>query len=214
MNVDLFDQENKKVGTTELPEEVFGTKWNPTLVHQIVESMRANARHPWAHAKGRGEVRGGGKKPWRQKGTGRSRHGSIRSPIWPGGGVSHGPLKERNYEQKINKKMRRAALFSVLSKKLKDNQLQVVNTFEIAEPRTKIVSGIVNNFRDVKKPTTLLIIPKTGDKNIYRAARNLKRATAIDPNSLNVYDVMRHKTVLLDQGAIETIRHHFSGAQK
>ncbi|HEY4523667.1 MAG TPA: 50S ribosomal protein L4 [Candidatus Paceibacterota bacterium] len=209
MKTNLYNLENKSIGTVELPEEIFAVKWKPNLVHQIIEAMLANTRKPWAHAKGRGEVRGGGKKPWRQKGTGRARHGSIRSPIWPGGGVSHGPLKERNYDKKINKKMRRAALFSALSKKLADKELLVIDELKTAEPKTKIIAGIASNFRDKKKLTSLLLIPQKGDKNIYRAARNLKNVKAIDPDSLNVYDIVRHKTVLIDQGAIPTIREHF-----
>jgi len=118
MNADVYNLNNEKVGTVELPENVFGAKWSPVLVKQVVDAQRANARDPWAHAKGRGEVRGGGRKPWRQKGTGRARHGSIRSPLWIGGGKAHGPRKERDYSQKVNKKMRRLALFSALSRKM------------------------------------------------------------------------------------------------
>src|SRR5438105_1748720 len=114
---DLYNQENKKVGTVELPDKFFGVKWNPTLVHQALVAEMANARQPLAHAKGRGDVRGGGKKPYMQKHTGRARAGSTRSPIWKGGGVTHGPLKEKVYSKKINTKMKRLALYSILSKK-------------------------------------------------------------------------------------------------
>lgn len=209
MNVDLFSRENKRVGTVELPEEIFAVKWRPNLVHQIIETMLANKHKPWAHAKGRGEVRGGGRKPWRQKGTGRARHGSTRSPIWSGGGVSHGPTKERSYYKKINKKMRRAALFSALSKKLADKELLVIDELKTSEPKTKIIMGLAGNFRDKKKLTSLLLIPPKGDKNIYRASRNLKNVKAIDPDSLNVYDIVRHKTVLMDQNAVSSILEHF-----
>ena len=209
MKTELYNVENKPVGTIELPEDIFGAKWKPDLVHQIIEAMRANVRQPWAHAKGRGEVRGGGKKPWRQKGTGRARHGSTRSPIWSGGGVSHGPQKERSYAKKINKKMRRAALFSALSKKLSDHELQVIDALHIAEPKTKMAAKMVSHFREQKKPASLLIIPQAGEKNIYRAARNLKKTKTLDPTSLNVYDILRHKMILIDQRALSSISEHF-----
>lgn len=205
MKTELYNLENKSVGIAELPDEIFGVKWKPSLVHQIIESMRANIRQPWAHAKGRGVVRGGGKKPWRQKGTGRARHGSTRSPIWKGGGVSHGPLNERNYDQKINKKMRRAALFSALSKKLADQDLRVVEGLNVLEPKTKLANGMLNNFRDAKKQTSILVVPGKDGKNLFRATRNIQKTKAIDPSSLNVYDVMRHKIVLIDMDAVQVI---------
>src|SRR6185436_10884964 len=111
MNAAVFNIKNEKVSTVVLPDDLFGAPWRPALVQQVLLAQRANARRPWAHAKDRSEVRGGGKKPWRQKGTGRARHGSIRSPLWIGGGKAHGPRKDRDYSQKINKKMKRGALF-------------------------------------------------------------------------------------------------------
>ena len=118
MKTSLYNLKGEAIGEIDLPEKFFGYKWNPDLVHRVLMAQAANRRSPWAHAKGRGEVRGGGVKPWKQKHTGRARHGSIRSPIWKGGGVSHGPKKDRDYSQKVNKKMAKAAVFSVLSKKL------------------------------------------------------------------------------------------------
>ena len=117
MEAKIYNQKGEIARTINLPEEVFGVKWRSDLVHQVVEGMRSNARSGTAHAKDRSEVRGGGKKPWKQKGTGRARHGSSRSPIWIGGGVTHGPLKDKNYKRKISQKMRVEALFSVLSRK-------------------------------------------------------------------------------------------------
>src|SRR5882724_1844322 len=111
MKTDLYNLKNEVVGSVELPEEVFGARWNGSLVEQALIAQQANKRRPWAHAKTRAEVRGGGRKPWKQKGTGRARHGSTRSPLWVGGGKAHGPSKDRNYAQKINKKMKRLALF-------------------------------------------------------------------------------------------------------
>src|SRR3990167_5939340 len=123
MKSDVYNAQGKKAGSVELPESVFGVKWNDSLMHQVVTSMQANARPSVAHTKSRGEVRGGGKKPWRQKGTGRARHGSSRSPIWKGGGVTHGPRNEKVYTRAIPRNMRAKALFMALSRKLNDNEI-------------------------------------------------------------------------------------------
>src|ERR1035437_7631919 len=128
LDAKIYDQKGAVAGSIVLPAKVFAAKWRSDLVHQVVEGMRSNKRSGTADTKGRGEVRGGGKKPWKQKGTGRARHGSTRSPIWVGGGVTHGPLAEKNYKRKVSKKMRAQALFSVLSKKLKDNEILFVDT--------------------------------------------------------------------------------------
>src|SRR5438128_620292 len=137
-NVDLYNVKREKVGTVELPEAVFGVPWKNAVVKQVLDAQLANRRIPWASAKDRSEVRGGGRKPWRQKGTGRARHGSTRSPIWVGGGKAHGPRPERDYSQKINKKMRRAAIAMVLSKKLTDGELSILDTLTIEAPKTKM----------------------------------------------------------------------------
>ena len=132
MEAKIYNQKGKDAGTIELPEKVFGAKWRADLVHQVVESMRSNKRAGTADTKDRGEVRGGGRKPWKQKGTGRARHGSSRSPIWVGGGVTHGPLAEKNYKRKISKSMRAQALFSVLSKKLKDGEIIFIDSLAVS----------------------------------------------------------------------------------
>ena len=136
MKTDIYNAEGKKVGSVELPESVFGVAWNDALMHQVVTSMQSNARPRVAHAKGRGEVRGGGKKPWAQKGTGRARHGSIRSPIWKGGGVTHGPIKEKSYTRAIPKRMRAKALCMALSRKFKEGEVVFVDSLGISEPKT------------------------------------------------------------------------------
>ena len=137
MEAIIYNQKGAEAGKIKLPEKVFKAKWRADLVHQVVEGMRSNKRAGTADTKDRGEVRGGGKKPWKQKGTGRARHGSTRSPIWVGGGVTHGPLAEKNYKRKITKSMRAQALFSVLSKKYKDGEIIFVDSLEMKEMKTK-----------------------------------------------------------------------------
>src|SRR3990167_5432061 len=145
----IYSQKGTEAGIIELPAKVFGAKWRSDLVHQVVESMRSNKRSGTADTKGRGEVRGGGKKPWKQKGTGRARHGSSRSPIWVGGGVTHGPLAEKNYKRKISKSMRAQALFSVLSKKMKDGEIIFVDSLTISPIKTKSAITVMNNLTKV-----------------------------------------------------------------
>ncbi len=130
MKADVYNLNNEVVGSVDLPDTVFGVRYNAALVKQVIDAQLANRRSPWAHTKTRGEVSGGGKKPWRQKGTGRARHGSTRSPIWVGGGVAHGPRNDRDYSQKVNKKMKQAALFAAISRKAKDGEVKVFDTLD------------------------------------------------------------------------------------
>jgi len=133
MLVNTYNQKGEKTEQIELPKEIFGKEFKPDLIHQVVVSMQSSQRQGTAHAKNRSEVRGGGKKPWRQKGTGRARHGSTRSPIWIGGGVTFGPTKDRNYKKSIPKKMRRAALLSTLSAKAKDKEIAIIDEIKIKQ---------------------------------------------------------------------------------
>ena len=168
MKSPVYNLEGKVVSEIDLPESLFDRQWNDDLVHQVMVSQLANRRSPWAHAKGRGEVRGGGKKPWKQKHTGRARHGSIRSPIWKGGGASHGPVKERSFAVKINKKMLRAALSTVLSKRLRDGELKVVEAF----PATGKPNW-PNHSKSWHPASNALLVPGMENKLIYRASGNL-----------------------------------------
>ncbi|MFH1161859.1 MAG: 50S ribosomal protein L4 [Candidatus Jorgensenbacteria bacterium] len=204
MIVDVFNQENKKVGTVELPNTVFGVKWNPTLVQQVTVSQLANRRKPMAHTKTRGEVRGGGKKPWRQKHTGRARHGSTRSPLWAGGGVTFGPRKDRIFEKRIPIAMRRAALHAVLSKKLAEDEVRVVDTFTLTAPKTKHVAALVRSF--FGKPASVLFVPGKGEGDFFRAGRNLPKTKILHARSLNVYDCLSHHYLLLERNAIGELR--------
>lgn len=202
METKLFNQSGEEIGKVELPDRIFNVKVNPDLVHQVVLTQTANERKPLAHAKGRGEVRGGGKKPWRQKGTGRARHGSIRSPIWKGGGVTHGPLKEKDYSKKINKKSRQKALFMALSSKVRDGELKVVDSLELTEAKTKTMKGILE--RIAGKGSVLLVQPDSNQK-LVKASRNLPFAKTARADSLNVKDVLEKKLLILMKDSIPVI---------
>ena len=201
MNTPLYNIEGKTVGAVELPDTIFGVAWNPTLVHFAILAHRANAREPLAHTKGRGEVRGGGRKPWRQKGTGRARHGSSRSPIWAGGGVSHGPTSERSYTQKINKKQKQAALFSLLSKRLTDGDLKVFESLPSDGQTKSVISFLVKNFHR-PFPSAILISGRDAKSGLVRGARNISNIITSSPASLNVYDISSRRQLLMERSAV------------
>ncbi|MEK7162824.1 MAG: 50S ribosomal protein L4 [Patescibacteria group bacterium] len=207
MTIDIFNKKNEKVDTVDLPDRIFGVKWNPDLVHQALITQLANKREPIAHAKGRGEVSGGGKKPWKQKGTGRARHGSIRSPIWKGGGVTHGPNKERNFSKKINRKMNRLAIFSVFSKKIKDNEIKIIDKFDASIEKTNEWKKILSNIIDLR--SRLLLIPASFNNGVHRAISNIKKIDAISSKSLNVYDLLKTKNIILEKEAINEIEKYY-----
>lgn len=174
MKTDIYNAQGKKSGSIELPESVFGVAWNDSLMHQVVTAMQANARTPVAHTKTRGDVRGGGRKPWQQKGTGRARHGSIRSPIWKGGGVTHGPRNDKNYAREIPKKMRAKALFMALSRKLKDGEVIFVDSFGFETPKTALAQK------------ALTAIGKKAGVNIARKAKNAALVAFAEPSDARV----------------------------
>lgn len=206
MTAELYNNSAEVNGKVDLPDRIFAAPWNPDLVKQALDAQMNNARKPVAHAKGRGDVRGGGKKPWKQKGTGRARHGSIRSPIWRGGGVTHGPTNERVFAVKINQKMKQAAVFGVLSKKLAEGELKIVDSLAITEPKTKLAHKMILSFAE--KPS-VLIIPSSENKNIYRASSNIRKVKSLDPKSLNVYDLLCYKNILLEKDAVRIIDAHY-----
>lgn len=235
MQVNLYNQAGEVINQIELPEEVFGLKINQNLLHQAVLAQMGNARQVLAHTKDRSEVRGGGKKPWRQKGTGRARHGSIRSPIWKGGGVTFGPTKNRNFAKSINKKMKRKALFMALSGKAGDQQLLVFDSLNLEKPKTKLVDKVLKtlatkmnpersregsqrasasigmkdpNSSKRKMPTLVLVTVDT-DKNIERSAKNLPYAKVLSAKSLNILDILNNKYLFLIQEAIPVIKEHY-----
>ncbi|MEK7093930.1 MAG: 50S ribosomal protein L4 [Patescibacteria group bacterium] len=211
-NVTVYNQKNESVKEIATPADIFGVAWNNTLVKQVLDAQMSNRRRPWAHAKGRSEVRGGGRKPWRQKGTGRARHGSIRSPLWSGGGKAHGPNKERDYTQKVNKKMRRVAIFSVLSKKLKDDQIKFFDTFEMTAPKTKTMESglrVALNMTPKSRKFDVLMIPAAPMTPLARAVRNLTKTKVLPATSLNVYDLMNYKNIMIEEKAIEVIANRY-----
>ncbi len=200
----IYNLRGESVGEIDLPDKIFRHKWNADLVYQAVVAQQANRRRSLANTKGRGEVSGGGRKPWRQKHTGRARHGSIRSPIWRGGGVAHGPTSEKIFTQKINKKMLRAAIYAALSRRLADGELKIVDSLVIANPKTKELvsqlSGILN------ATLNALLLPAMDNKTIFRASANLPKVKSSHPNSLNVEDILKYKQILMDQRAINEIK--------
>lgn len=206
MLTNLYNQQGEVINQIELPEEIFGLKIKSDLMHQAVLAQMGNARQVLAHTKDRSEVRGGGKKPWRQKGTGRARHGSIRSPIWKGGGVTFGPTKERNFTKSINKKMKRKALFMALSSKVQDRQLKVFDELILDKPKTKLINQILRTL--IKNGNLVLIVPET-DKNIEQSARNLPYAKVLSAKSLNILDILNNKYLILTQSAIPVIKEHY-----
>jgi len=196
----LYSQEGKKVGNLTLPERVFGARWNPDLVHQAVVAMEANARIPIAHTKDRSEVRGGGRKPWQQKGTGRARHGSIRSPLWRGGGVTFGPTKERVFAKGLSKKMRAQALFSTLSRKYKDNEVLLIDSLSFSMPKAKeahktllALSGI-SGFEKLssKKKNALFIALPVRDRAVEKSFQNFGNIEVGEARNLNPMTVLRY----------------------
>ena len=209
MEVNLYNQKAEVIGNVELPDSVFGVESNNDLLHQVVSSLMANKRQVIAHAKTRAEVRGGGKKPWRQKGTGRARHGSIRSPIWKGGGVTFGPTKEVIFKKKIGKKMARKALAVALSEKARSNGIIVVDGIELNAPKTKEVAGILRAFKQkLDRTGSILIVTPSADKNLHRAAKNIQKVGVIEARNLNSLEILSYKNLILLQDSVSEINKH------
>ncbi len=201
----MYAATGKKAGTIALPEAVFGAKWNADLVHQVVVGMQANARQPWAHTKDRSEISGGGHKPWKQKGTGRARHGSTRSPIWRHGGVTFGPRNEKDFSVKINRKMRVSALFSVLSKKFAAGEILFVNDLGLAAPKTAEARAIMTKLGTIdgyeavatrRKNALYVILPKQ-DVNAKKSFQNMGNVLMGTVSTLNPVDVLSYKYLVL-----------------
>jgi large subunit ribosomal protein L4 len=199
-NVSVYNMEGKEVGTIELSDAVFGVDVNEHLVHMAVVNQLANKRQGTQKAKTRSEVSGGGRKPWRQKGTGHARQGSTRSPQWTGGGVVFAPTP-RDYSFKMNKKEKRIALQSVLTTKVIENKLIVVDEFKLDEIKTKKFQAVMDNL----KVSKALVVLDENDKNIILSAKNISSVQTALTNTINVYDILKYNTVIVTKAAVATI---------
>ena len=211
MEIKLYNQIGEEVGTVNLPDSVFGVKMNPNVVHEVIVANLANSRPPVAHTKDRSEVRGGGRKPWRQKGTGRARHSSIRSPIWRTGGVTFGPRSTDNYSKKVNKKIKTKALLMALSSKVTDKQILMLDKLQLDNAKTKTAAIVLcaleprlDEFND-KKKNKILIITTKKDRNLEKATNNIPHVDVIPADSLNAREILRSKYTIMCSDAVGVI---------
>jgi large subunit ribosomal protein L4 len=222
MDAKIYSHEGTEVGKLTLPEAVFGVTWNADLVHEVVVGMQANARTSTAHTKGRGDVRGGGKKPWKQKGTGRARHGSSRSPIWAGGGVAHGPTSEKDYSVKINKKVRAKALAVVLSKKNADAEIIFVDSLSLNEPKTaqgkQVIQALAKGSGQAtlatkRKNAAVLVLPARNEA-VEKSFRNFGNIEVVQAKDVNPVDLLTYKFVVMAEpnSTLEIISKRVSGS--
>ena len=198
--VGLFNKEGQKVGDFELAEKVFGAEVNQDVLHQVVVALLANKRQGTQSAKTRAEVSGGGIKPWRQKGTGRARQGSIRSPQWIHGGIVFAP-KPRSYRTSIPKSMKRVAMKSALTSKVVDNEMIVLESLELAAPKTKEIVSMLNTF-EAKKA---LIVTAESNENVYKSGRNIEGVRVMPVNNINVYDLLKYDKLIITKEAVSKI---------
>ncbi len=212
MKIKVYNQTAEFVHDLEVSEKIFGVKSNPELLHQAVVTQMGNERQVLADTKDRSEVRGGGKKPWKQKGTGRARVGSSRSPIWTGGGVTFGPTSDRNFSKKINKKMKQKAILMALSDKLAGGTLVILDELKMEEFKTKkfnevltaIESKVLNNER-----RNILIINDSKDEKVKYSARNLKGTEIINLENINIVELLKFKNLLLTEAAVKTLEERY-----
>lgn len=201
MEAKIYSTAGKETGSIKLSEKVFGLPWNADLVYQVVTSMRTAARTPVAHTKDRSEVRGGGKKPWQQKGLGRARHGSTRSPIWRHGGVAHGPRNEKNFDRKINKKAKIKAFYTILSQKMRDGEILFIDNISMKTPKTKDAIATLNSFASIKgfermktKKTNAALISLPGkDLAVEKSFRNIGKTEVAELRNINPLHLLNHK---------------------
>lgn len=198
-SIDVYNVEGKKVSSVDLKEEIFGIEPNEAVVHSVLVNYLANQRHGTQSTKTRAEVRGGGKKPWRQKGTGRARQGSIRAPQWIKGGIALGP-KPRSYKYRVNKKERQLAIKSLLSSKVLENDLVVVDKFDFKEIKTKQMADAMKNLKVEDK--ALVVLP-VNNEVVQKSARNLANVGTSSVNTINVYDLLKYKKLVL---TVDTIK--------
>lgn len=217
LEASVYSQAGKETGKIALPESVFGAAWNADLVHEVVTAIRSNARKGTAHTKGRGEVRGGGRKPWRQKGTGRARHGSRRSPIWTGGGVAHGPRTEKIYTKKLNRNARARALASVLSRKFEEGEVLFVDALTFGAPKARDAKKVLAAFSGVKgkesisskKTNAALIVLPARDENTEKSFRNFGQVSVLQVKDVNPVELLTYKYVVVAKPdeALSVLKH-------
>lgn len=205
METNIYNQKGEKVSEIKLSDSVFNLPWNSDLVHQATTAMSANKRTTIAHTKTRGEVSGGGRKPWRQKGLGKARHGSIRSPIWVGGGIAHGPRKDKDYSVKINAKAKKKAFYTILSQKLRDNEILFLDKMEFSKPKTKEAIGIIDSISKIsgfeklktkKKNKAILALDKK-EANVSKSFRNIPGMEIYQARNLNILDILKFKYLVI-----------------
>jgi len=197
-----YNTNGEKVTDIDLSDDIFNSKINEDVVHQVVTAQLAKVRSGNASTKTRSEVRGGGRKPWRQKGTGRARHGSIRSPLWVGGGITFGP-KPRSYNKKVNKKMKKIALKSVLSDKLQTESIMILDELNLDEIKTQKMAALLEEL-GLSEKKVLIVLPEK-DKNIYLSARNLPHVKTLVLDGLNTYDLLDNEVILMSEEAARKI---------
>ena len=207
MKISVYNQQGEKISEALLLKEIFDIKINPDLIYQVARSFMMSQRKATAHTKDRSEVRGGGRKPWRQKGTGRARHGSRRSPLWRGGGITFGPTKEKIFERKINKKMRRKALKMILSAKVKNNLLILLDKIKLEKAKTKGILEIIKKL-PIEGKSSLITLPVI-DENIIRASRNIDGVKVVQAKDLNILDLLSFKYLIMPKEAIKVIKETF-----
>lgn len=205
--VTVVSQDGKKVGEENLSSDIFGVEVKSELIEKAVRSFLANKRHAIAHTKTRSERRGGGAKPWKQKGTGRARHGSVRSPIWKKGGVTFGPRSDRNFDVKINKKEKRKALFMSLSSRVNEDAITLLDALDMKEPKTKDAAEMLSKLKlDGKK--VLIVLPESNEA-VEKSVKNLPKAKVVNAQKLNVYDVVNYTHCVMPVDSVKAIEKHF-----
>lgn len=213
MKTPVYNLSGEKIKEIEISSRVFGVKAKSAVIHQVVMAQMNNARQVLGHTKDRGEVSGGGKKPWKQKGTGRARHGSIRSPLWRGGGITFGPRKDRNFSENVNQKQKQLALFMCLSDRLADNALVIFDKLELKDGKTKELNGLVKNLKlkisDLKDSKKFLLVLDKNDKQLIQAGLNLKNIRMIMADSLNCVDVLNYDALITSEEAVKQIDKHY-----
>ena len=217
MKTDVYNTQGKKAGSVELPDNIFNVEWNDALMHQVVTTMQANARTPVAHVKTRGEVRGGGRKPWQQKGTGRARHGSSRSPIWRAGGVTHGPRADKIYARALPKKMRAKALFMALTRKLRDGQIVFVDSFGIEKPKTALALKTLSALEKgagfeklgTKKRNAALVAFSDPSEASVKSFRNIGSVETKAVRDMNPVAILKHTYLVIEnpEAAVAILAH-------